>query len=51
MDKDIRNRIQRATQDARALLEHEYSEQLGGVFDIRFDGTIVSGPGTHLDVR
>ena len=49
MDKDTRNRIQRATQAARALLEHEYAEQLGGVFDIRLDGTIAAEPGEHLD--
>jgi hypothetical protein len=49
MEKDIRNRIQRATQDARALLEREYAEQLEGVFDIRLDGTIATEPGAHLD--
>ena len=49
MDKDTRNRIQRATQAARALLEREYSEQLGGVFDIRVDGTLPAEPGSHLD--
>ncbi len=48
MDKDTRNRIQRATQDARVLLEREYSEQLVGVFDIRLDGTIPDEPGSHL---
>ena len=51
MDKDTRNRIQRATQDARALLEREYGEQLEGVFDIRLDGTIAKEPGSHLDAR
>ncbi len=49
MDKDTRNRIQRATQDTRALLEREYAEQLGGLYDIRLDGTIASAPGGHLD--
>lgn len=49
MDKDTRNRIQRATQAARELLEHEYAEQLEGVFDIRLDGTIAAEPGAHLD--
>ena len=49
MDKETRNRIQRATQAARELLEHEYAEQLEGVFDIRLDGTVVSTPGGHLD--
>lgn len=51
MDKDTRNRIQRATQAARELLEHEYAEQLEGVFDIRLDGTIAAEPGEHLDAR
>jgi anti-sigma-K factor RskA len=37
MDKDTRNRIQRATQAARGLLEHEYAEQLEGLFDIRLE--------------
>jgi hypothetical protein len=49
VDKEIRNRIQRATQAARALLEHEYAEQLEGTFDIRLDGTIAAEPGGHLD--
>jgi hypothetical protein len=48
MDKDTRNRIQRATQAARWLLEREYDEQLDGVFDIRADGTIATKPGSHL---
>jgi hypothetical protein len=48
MDKETRNRIQRATQNARALLEREYGEQLEGTFDIRLDGTIASEPGSHL---
>jgi hypothetical protein len=49
MDKETRNRIQRATQAARKLLEAEYEEQLGGTFDIRLDGTVEAGPGAHLD--
>ena len=49
MDKEIRNRIQRATQAARALLEREYAEQLEDTFDIRLDGTIAAEPGGHLD--
>jgi hypothetical protein len=51
MDKDVRNRIQKATQSARALLEREFAEQLGGVFDIRVDGTIATLPGSHLDAE
>ena len=49
MDRETRIRIQRATQTARKLLEHEYAEQLEGVFDIRLDGTIDAKPGEHLD--
>ena len=49
MDKDTRNRIQRATQAARALLEDEFAEQLEGRFDIHLDGTMASGPGSHLN--
>ena len=49
MDRETRNHIQRATQAARALLEHEYAKQFEGVFDIRLDGTIEAEPGEHLD--
>ena len=49
MDKDTRNRIERATQSARALLERDFADQLAGVFDIRPDGTLPTAPGSHLD--
>jgi hypothetical protein len=49
MDKDTRNAIQRATQNARALLEGEVAQQVEGVYDIRLDGTIPIEPGAHLD--
>ncbi|WP_295400590.1 DNA methyltransferase [uncultured Thiocystis sp.] len=49
MDKDTRNRIERATQAARALLEQDFADQLAGVFDIRLDGTLAAKPGGHLD--
>ena len=49
MDKETRNRIQRATQAARGLLEQDFEDQLAGVFDIRLDGTIAGEPGSHLD--
>jgi hypothetical protein len=49
MDKDTRNRIERATQSARALLEQDFADQLAGVFDIRLDGTLAAEPGSHLD--
>ena len=31
------------------MLEHEYAQQLEGVFDIRLDGTVATEPGEHLD--
>lgn len=49
MDKETRNRIQRATQAARTILELDYKEQLEGTYDILLDGTIADEPGTHLD--
>ena len=48
MDKETRNRIQRATQAARRLLEQECAAQLEGIFDILPDGTIKPEPGAHL---
>jgi hypothetical protein len=51
VERDVRNRIQRATQKARALLEREFAEQLEGEYDIRKDGSIAEAPGTHLDER
>jgi hypothetical protein len=49
MDKDTRNRIQRATQAARKLLEDDFEAQLAGVFDIRLDGSMSAEPDSHLD--
>jgi hypothetical protein len=49
MDKTTRNLIQKATQDARHLIENEYAEQLEGTFDILPDGTIMADAGDHLD--
>jgi len=52
MDKESRNLIQRATQDARRLLEREYREQLEGLYDVLPDtGEIAKAPGTHLDAH
>ena len=48
MDRDTRNKIQRATQAARRVLEDEYREQLEGTFDISLDGRIAGEPGSHL---
>ncbi len=49
MDKSKRNLIQKATQDARKLLEDEFGRQLEGTFDILPDGTVAPEPGEHLD--
>ena len=38
MDQTTRNHLQRATQDARRLLESEFAAQLEGTFDILPDG-------------
>jgi hypothetical protein len=51
MDQTTRNHLQRATQDARRLLEAELSAQLEGTFDILPDGRILPEPGSHLDDR
>ena len=40
MDRDLRNRIQRATQAARRLLRNEFAEQLEGTYDIQRVGEI-----------
>lgn len=49
MDKQTRNLIQKATRDARNLLEIEFGEQLEGVFDILPNGQIAPEPGKHLN--
>lgn len=49
MDKETRNRIQRATQQARSLLEADYEKQLGGTYDILLAGEVKEAPGAHLD--
>lgn len=49
MDKETRNRIQRATQQARALLEEDYARQLGGTYDILESGQVAEAPGAHLE--
>ena len=51
MDKEQRNAIGSAAQQIRKLLEHEYSEQLDGVFDVRASGEITAEPGAHLDAQ
>ena len=61
MDKETRNAIERATQQARRLLEDDFAEQLNGTFDVfvtRRDGhseVAADGwaekPGAHLDAK
>ena len=51
MDQTTRNHLQRATQDARRLLEAEFAAQLEGTFDILPEGRILPEPGKHLDDR
>jgi hypothetical protein len=51
MDQTTRNSLQRATQDARRLLEAEFVAQLEGTYDILPDGRILPEPGAHLDDR
>lgn len=48
MEKEVRARIQRATQEGRQLLEREFTEQLEGVYDIQMNGTVATAAGFHL---
>jgi hypothetical protein len=51
MDKATRNAIERATQQARKLLDAEFSSQLEGTFDVLRSGVIASNGGAHLSTR
>jgi hypothetical protein len=51
MDKATRNAIERATQQARKLLEDDFSSQLEGTFDVMRSGVIASQGGSHLSSR
>jgi len=51
MDKETRSKIERATQQARRLLEREFAEQLEGTYDIMLDGSIQPEGGAHLTPR
>ena len=51
MDKDTRNAIERATQQARRLLEDDFSSQLEGTFDILRTGVAAGAGGAHLSAR
>jgi hypothetical protein len=51
MDKAARNAIERATQQARKLLDEDFSSQLEGTFDVLRSGIIASKGGVHLSDR
>ena len=48
MDKAARNTVERATQQARKLLDDDLSSHLEGTFDVLRSGVIASNGGTHL---
>jgi hypothetical protein len=48
MDKSVRNAIEQATQQARKLLDEDFSSQLEGTFDVSRPGVIASKGGAHL---
>jgi hypothetical protein len=51
MDKATRNAIERATQQARKLLDEDFSSQLEGTFDVLRSGVIAPKGGVHLSAR
>jgi hypothetical protein len=51
MDKTTRNAIERATQQARKLLDDDFSSQLEGTYDILRSKTIAQKGGVHLSAR
>jgi hypothetical protein len=51
MDKATRNAIERATQQARKLLDEDFSSQLEGTFDVLRSGIIAAKGGVHLSAR
>lgn len=51
MDKATRSAIERATQQARRLLDVDFSEQLEGTFDVLRSGVIAPEAGAHLSAR
>ena len=48
MNKATHNAIERATQQARKLLDEDFSSQLEGTFDVLRSGVIASKGGVHL---
>jgi hypothetical protein len=51
MDKPTRSAIERATQQARKLLDEDFSSQLEGTFDVLRSGVIAAEGGAHLSGR
>ena len=51
MDKVTRNAIERATQQARKLLDENFSSQLEGTFDVLRSGVIAPEGGVHLSAH
>ena len=51
MDKTTRNAVERATQQARELLDKDFSSQLEGTFDVLPSGVVAPKGGTHLSPR
>jgi hypothetical protein len=51
MDKATRNTVERATQQARKLLDEDFSSQLEGTFDVLRSGVIAPTGGAHLSAR
>ncbi|NKM43413.1 SAM-dependent methyltransferase [Rhizobium leguminosarum bv. viciae] len=51
MDKVTRNAIERATQQARKLLDEDFSSQLEGTFDVLRSGIVAPRGGAHLSAR
>jgi hypothetical protein len=51
LDKETRSAIERATQQARALLADDFASQLEGKFDVLRGGSIAAKAGPHLSSR
>lgn len=51
MDRETRNAIQRATQQARRLLEEDYASQLEATHDVLPNGEVAATAGAHLNAR
>ncbi len=51
MDKQTRNAIERATQNARRLLQEDFVSQLEGTYDVLRSGVVAPKGGQHLSPR